>query len=367
MVQGIVLIFTLLGMNSGMAARPTIEGLFRNGDNAELIGETSIIAFEIESLNTLQPKASESTAPLDEDELNDSPKPLQLLELPATTPSEVPVDEKRYIKLHFRQMANGRTKLLQAEYSGAEMNSSELLQIKKYKNFGRKLAKEERDNTNLFYSLVMMFALNESKPLSRLFKMYNLDFLENREVMNEEKVKLYQRYKEYLTSIKEDKYLKDELVSPMAPEEVEEKTLIQEILSSAMYRSSDRIKLVQQNGDFFWQLSLEKTMALFFNHSHRLQMLHTQFGAKRYVIYCGEYVLYNGVHSLPQNIRIELDDGTGYIVKIIKYSNFEDRKRSFNQRVDGYNKILSKLQTGRKESGQAAPPPPSFRLLNFIY
>jgi hypothetical protein len=370
LLQWSTLILVLLWLESGIAAKPSIEGLFRNGDNAELIGETAVLSLEIESLKSnliptnIPEGEQESEAGISTDGESEEPLATNVTSGAEEFTAE---EEHRFIKLHFRQTANGSVKLMQAEYTGAEMKRSQLVQIKTYHNFGRQLDKEERDQTKLFYSLMMMFALNDSRPISALLKKHNLDFLENREIMNEEKVQLYKRYKEYLTSIKEDKNLKEELISPLTPEEEEEKVLTQEILKMAMYRSSDRIKLVKHDGDFFWQLSLERSSAMFQNQSHRLQMLHTQLGERRHTIYCDEYVLYNGVHALPKEIRVELDDGSAHRVKIIRYSNFEDRKKSFIDRVSGYNEVLLKRSKKLQESGDKPLTLPPYQRLNFIY
>ncbi len=323
----LIICFTsLCCFSSVMGAVPNTEGLFRNPNNPDLAGnfvETNILFEELgneEDSKGLNLKMEGRAGLI-----------------------------KRYLKLIFSVDKDKRIRTVQIEYDGKKMRDSEISQVTYFPNLLSKLKKDANLSRVLFYSQIFMFALNDSRAISNFFKRSNSDYELNKELLNIEKLALFKRYKRYLSAIRKNKDLKQSINSPLQSSDDEKKLKIKEILSSRTYRESNKVKLIREDGKFYWSLDLMRIKALFENKSHRIKslFLETKIGNISYEF--GEFISLNGLHELPKYIHFKVAEEKKYKISFLSFKNFlsKSKKRTIRQR---YKKWKEKLKLSREKN-----------------
>ena len=209
-----------------------MEGLFYNGDNPPLRGNT------VEVL---------------------------LLAQSASSPYREEMGESAYLHLTFFRPSDYRLDLLQVLSKGPEMTSGNILRSSLLKNLTRKMKSDHRRERVLFYSLLEMFFFNNSRSLSVLFKSVEPSFVTNQEAVNPQLWAFYQKYARHLRSVKEAK----------AQGQTAQRTMPwpKKMREQSFYRISDAVSLVKRGRGFFWAVNLEHLTAFFGNEDHRLTEL----------------------------------------------------------------------------------------------
>ena len=307
---------SLCCFSSVMGAIPNTEGLFRNPNNSDLAGnfvETKILFEELGYEGDTKAEKFKSGK-------------VGLL--------------KRYLRFVFSVDKDKRIRTVQVEYDGKKMRDSEISQVIYFPNLLSKLKKDSNLSRVLFYSQIFMFALNDSRPISNFLKRGNSDYELNRELLNMEKVSLFKRYKRYLSAIKKNKDLRLSLNSPLQSSDDEKKLKLKEVLSSRTYRESNKVKLIRENGKFYWSLDLMRVKALFENKNHRIKslFLETKIGNISYEF--GEFISLNGIHELPKYIHFTVSDEKKYKISFLSFKNFlsKSKKRTIRQRYKKWKK-----------------------------
>lgn len=328
-----LLCFCLLSFNL-LAAKPTIEGLIRNGNNPELIGNLVMVKLAIEEIpnheilqKTNMEKAEEFKATLE----------------PILMERKV---EPKYIKFVFSLEKKDKIGLIQLEYSDGSMKNEFLDKVGYFPNLIKDIDLDAKLERSLFYSLVTMFSLNDSRTMSTLFKKLDLEYKTNKELMNPEKISLLNRYKLYLGKIKESPEEKEELVNPLKPIDEERKQKVKEILGSSMYHKGNKVSLIRKGGEFFWEVALTNINALFTNDDQRIDNLKIRTIDGEIKTTFGEYLLFNGIQELPKIMMIKSLNHRIYKAKFIDYKIYNSKKK-FYKRVENYKKLLEKIKSAR--------------------
>ncbi len=301
-------LFLFIITQLSFAAIPTIESLFRNASNKEVEADTISINLTIEELTKRENEEDEKQ------------------------------NYKKFVKLLFHKNRYQTIELLQTEYSDISMKNDSLSyfyeggSIQKY-FLTKKGISVEKD---LFFGMILTLALNEEKVISNFLKKTNSDYLENKDLLNKDKMLLYNGYKRYLQSVNDEPSLKDELKSPLKPEEPEERQKIKKILASAFYTKQPSVELIKEGQSFYLLAKLEKTTAKFSNDDHKLvEISHhdigTSFNAKLF-----DYVLMNGSHEFPKFIIVTISDR--------KFKITTSSLRHVTYRPATYSKIKSSLR-----------------------
>ena len=278
------LITLIILMNMANAAIPTIEGLFRNPSNPEIDGDMVVLQLGIE----------EKEAEIKEN--------LGMFSSPNTS-EETALREKGYYKFVIKKNKSSRSyQVIQASYKSSNMYKEDLIEVKFYKNFRRKLKNETLFQRNLFYSLLTMYGLNSSTGMSDILSRYGNNYSRNREMMNKEKVGLMRRYKHYLKKIKEidEGSNIEEIESPFRPKNIELSTKVKKLLNQNMYNDTAAITLTKKAQKFYWQVTLGNIFALFSNTEHKLLFFELKDKEVSHKLYFRNYVLFNGKHQLPK-------------------------------------------------------------------
>lgn len=315
----LVIVICLTVSSTLLASYPSIEGLFRNSNNKDVQGNFSVLRLEIK-----EEKNNEASSEIVK-EISDKPR----------TPD--------YIKYIFSTETNKAPKLLQIQYNHKKMMSNAIKRVAFFPNVSEVITSDENFDRGLFYSVLLMFGLNDSKVISDILKKEDVTFKKNTELMNQDKIALLEDYKKYLIEIKENTESKDELESPLSPSNVDKLKEVKEILKSSMYKRSENLRLIRQNGKFYWKLELEKISALFDNDTHRILELDITSEEMSVKLKFANYMLLNGINEMPSDISYVTSRGKNFKIKILKYQNFENKGKKIEERAQRYKDLEQKI------------------------
>ncbi len=322
------IIISLISFNI-FAAIPTVEGLFRNSSSGEILADTVVFTVMIE--NEINKSLLDATSQSEEPESSQMEKTLDLEPL------------KKYVKYIFNLKKPGRYELLQIEYSSPSMQRAAIERVQFIPNYTNRINADNNLERSVFNSLILSYGLNDSAGINTVLKRYNSDYKLNTEVMNNEKVSILKKYKEYLIQSKESETEdSDSLKSPLKPESEEEKARVDEILKSKMYIANDQVKLIRKNNKFHWRVQLENFEALFSNESHRLENFVLKIDEKNIEVTNSEFISFNGQYNLPREFYIKSAEQTVYRVRSLDIKVFNSKTTSMSDRVKDFNKYLAK-------------------------
>ncbi|MCY4524244.1 MAG: hypothetical protein OXB84_05860, partial [Halobacteriovoraceae bacterium] len=259
------------------SAIPTVEGLFRSGSNKKIAGKIVILSAIVNKF----------------DEEGD----LKELNAPGKNLEET---EGQYVKWIFSRVNEQKIQVIQSLYDSNKMNKQSIIETFFIPHITKKVQKEPQVSRALFYSLMLMYAFNDSIGMKKLFQQYSNDFKENKEIMNQDKINLYNKYRNYLITLNKNSDLKDKLVSPLRPKNEKEREKVDKIINSSMYEDTGQVKLTRKNNRFFWEVTLKNAYALFTNEEYRLKHLQLEFPNGDAEVKAGDYSLINGHYALPR-------------------------------------------------------------------
>jgi len=319
-------------LNQALAAIPTVEGLFRNSSNREVAGEGIRISYSIEEQQNeilLQKTESEST---------DKELEVEMLKQKL---------EPVFIKQSILIGEDGNSlQSIKYIFNSAEMKNNNLINFKFAPSYNAKIISEFDINKRVFESLKAMYLLNNSSIIGTLLREKGNGYKSNKDILDVEKVRLLERYKEYLIATKEDPDLREELSSPLNPTDLEERGKVLDLMKKNMYEKTNQVSLVKKKNLFRWKVDLGTILAEFSNEDHRLKKFNLQNNGQIEVT-TGDYILFDGLHELPKVIIFKGNNDRVYKIRIISLKHYQTYKKTFSKEL----KSLSKLENEVKENG----------------
>lgn len=330
----LILLSIIISFNLN-AAIPTVEGLFRNINNKDIDGTIVVMTFQIEEKNN-QAKLNSTLESQNEEERQETLGP------------QKPI--KKYVKLFLSIENPERIEYMRVEYSGPNMSQSGVTDVSYYSNVLEEMKNDKTVERELFFSIINMFALNDSRGISQFLSRYNGDYYSNKNVLNEKKVALYNQYKNYLEKINENEELKEELKSPFKPEDPEKSAEISKTLKDSMYLKSDKVFLYKDGRQFFWKVNLDSTEALFDNNNLKLKKLVFNNGGGSINVNVGEYILFDGIHELPKIVYFKDLVERIFKVRILKYKVYAKLTKTIQERYKEMNEELTILREAKAKA-----------------
>jgi hypothetical protein len=332
-----LLILFLVSLNAHSYV-PTVEALFRNGNNAEIKSNTIVGNFTVKKIS------GETTPP------------------PVQEGQELQTRDftEGHVKLLFSKDDKEKIKLLQLYYTSPDMKLDQISEIKSFPTFKTfpKVRGLEATEQGLFYSIINTLILNDGYMMVDYLRSKGVSVRFNKEIINNDKVGLLGKYKEYLTVVKRDKDLKETLPSPLSPPDEDELSKVRGILKSPFFKESPIIKRIRQKNAFYWKVETDNFTALFSNEKRNLEQVDIQTTWGTITVYCKDYMLFNGVHEFPKYIYYKDLKGDFYQVQLLSLKHFEDTPQKYNNRLETYMRSLEK----NKEAGELFVVKPSFIL-----
>ncbi len=281
-------IFLLLAISfSTYASIPTTEGLFRNGNNADvsanLIMLKAVVSSKVSSMLMEKP-AEEISSTQEKEAITDGPKVIHAKFLLSTENGE-------------------RVQLIQALYTSGKMETDQLADVRYFSNLKEKV-KKSPPRLALFYSLLTSLALNRSEEIDTFLRLNSKNYKSNKDLVDPEKKALYERYKRYLKLIKEDESLKETMSNPMKPEDPEVAKSIEIVKNKSFMMRDENVSLLKSTNGFKWVIDLDVMSAVFDNKSHRLEKLSFGKVDKNLIFNFDDYILFDGTHELPKLVNL---------------------------------------------------------------
>lgn len=336
MTRFVYFIFTLLCfvmITDQALSWPTVEGFFRNGNNPQITGNYVQVTLKIERVyeqNILKIYANDKSSMQEDTEIEEE--------------KFLPI----YLKLIFSNEGKDQVELLQVVYGNSKMKEKSILKVDYFPNlllFGKEDKYLER---SLFYGMMAMFTLNDSKLISKFLDQNGIGFEYNKNIMNQDLLNLYQRQKDYLIAITDDKELKETLESPLWPSDNIKRLKVKNLLKQSMYKKSDLIEKIKKGLKFFWKINLETITAFFTNELHRLEELNVNSGPLTIKVNCGNYMLFDGIHELPKTTMLKDTKNRVFQITLWTLKNFNKRSNWSYQQSKKYQKILEKQKKVKK-------------------
>lgn len=320
---------TLFLSFSASASIPAVEGLFRNGDNPELTGDTVAINVVVEEVQ----------AQIESSEIEPAP---------AEEPEQQKVVAQSFYKLIFSVVKGQPLSMIQVRYTGPQLETDQVIDVKYFENLQRTFTQETSFNRLLTTSLITMHALNHSDGFNEMLKRFARDYKPNSELVNQEKRRLYSKYKQHLSE-------KDEGPSPLTPEDPEQMMVVKEVLKSRFYDNTKKAKLIRTNNEFLWEVNLDTVKAQFSHDQRMLKKMNiTNFNGEVQVD-VGPYFAANGNFQLPSFILVKHSSGEEAKISFSGYQDFNSRNKRFSERVTDYEKYLQQNLSRLREQRALLP------------
>jgi hypothetical protein len=270
-------LMTMLLMVSLHASVPTEEGLLRNLNNADIPGDFIIVKAMIKSTT---PSLAAPSSGVNEAE------------------SGVKADFYKFIIS--KENANNIS-LFQIAYSSSQMLNSQIRDVKYIPNLLSAIKKEKSYEKSLFYGIYMMLTTNQPEGMEAFLEKSGVQVVKNKNVLNEEKMKLLKAYRVYLANNRG----KSDLVSPLNPTDPQNKARVLELFRSNTFTRAKNVELVKLENEFAWKIDWKNAVGYFTNEERRFRMAEYNTGVGIVKIEASDYVLFNGVNELPKIMTIK--------------------------------------------------------------
>jgi hypothetical protein len=295
----IIVLLLCLSTTLLLAAVPTDEGLLRNPNNSELAGDVVTLKAEVRKL----------------------------------TGNADRVDHYKFVF-----SLEDKISLFQINYSGSQMLNAQIQDVKLIADLNREINKDRSIDRGMFYATISMLALNESQVMETFIGRTGSSITKNKQLINEEKIKLLRTYKSYLSS----KSGKGEASSPLNPESPEAKARVVEVFKSNTFNRSKNIELVRENGQYLWKADWKSVRAFFTNEEKRLKYIEFVDLNANAKIEVQDYALLNNVNEFPRTVLIKDSQGDQYKMTFYFEEVKKKQEKSLSDRFKDASKSIQK-------------------------
>lgn len=306
----VLMLIFLIQTTMIFAAIPTEEGLLRNLNNQSINGNT--VTLKLAVVKQEETKTSN--------------------------------EELEYYKMVLTNEENPQ--VFQIKYSNSQMLLNQIVDLKYISNLTMQIKSEKNPDRSLFYSALALVALNNSVPLENTLIKNGVNVVKNKNLINEEKMKLLRQYRSYLSTNKG----KGEVNSPLNPTDPAIRSKNLEVFKENTYKKSGNIKLIRENNEFYWRADWKNIVGLFSNEERRLRSIKFNNGEVETSIDLSDYVSFNAVNEIPKNIYVKDLSGQNFKIQIyaeeVKSSSkekslverFEEAKKQAPKNLGNENK-----------------------------
>lgn len=288
----------IFSLNATMAAIPTEEGLLKNLNNPQPIQGQTIIKLKV--LGADEGKA------------------------------------EAFYKVTLTNENPNTIQVLQQKYNGAQMNNTQLKDVKFEADLLSKIRREKASEKTLFYSSLMFLVFNKGTGIESLIEKNGGAVTKTRTMYNEEKLRLLRNYKVFLAGGKG----KSEADSPLNPQDPKEKQRVQELFRSNSLRPSPNIQLTKLGSEFLWAADWKSVMAYFTNEERRLRILDLQATDAASKIEFDQYGMLNGVNEFPKAMAVVSKEGAVYRIQVLSVESRGNKEKSIASKVEELKKIF---------------------------
>jgi hypothetical protein len=225
--------------------------------------------------------------------------------------------------------------LLQVDYSNSQMLGSQIKDVKYIPDLLTAIKREKSIDRGMFYSVLMMLATNRSQGVETFLEKSGIQVVKNKNVLNEEKMKLLRSYRTYLANNKG----KGEANSPLNPPDPQNKAKVIELFRANTFERSKNIELVKQDNEFMWKVDWKSVQAYFTNEERRLRKMEYVNGDLSTKLEANDYILFNGTNELPKFITFKDSKGQISKLQILGLDTKTNREKKLSERYEEAKKV----------------------------
>lgn len=313
----LTLLFSVLCSLALYASIPTEEGLLRNLNNADVSGNMITIKAMVQG-STLGNVTEAEGAKLD------------------------------YYKFVLSLENPSMISLLQVNYSNGQMLNSQIRDVKYISDLVGAIRKEKSPERAMFYAALVMLTTNKSVGMEAFLEKSGIQIVKNKNITNEEKMKLLRSYKTYLLTNKG----KGEANSPLNPADPQAKAKALELFRANTFQRSKNIELTKMDNEFMWKVDWKTVQAYFSNEERRLRKLDFINGELNARLDASDYVQFNGINELPKFMIMRDTKGQTSKLQIL----------SLETKINREKKLLERYEEAKKSA-----PTPSADIYSFLF
>lgn len=308
-MKGLAFLFTLLFSLKIFAAVPTEEGLLKNLNNAGIPGNLITIKTMVQGAPIGNVTESEGT-------------------------------KTEYYKFVISLENPGTVSLLQVAYSNAQMQNSQIRDVKYISDLVTAIKREKSPERGMFYAALVMLATNRSTGMEAFLEKGGVQIVRNKNLLNEEKMKLLRAYRTYLATNKG----KGEANSPLNPADPQNKAKVLELFRANTFERSKNIELAKVDNEFMWRVDWKSVQAYFSNEERRLRKLEYTNADLNTRLDANEYVMFNGTNELPKFIFVKDTKGQTTKMQVLGLDTKTNREKKLTERYEEAKKAAPQGQ-----------------------
>lgn len=304
---------------------PTVESLFRNGSNPDVVGNGLTLNLSVSKVT------------------------------PGEESSEKGRDQEFY-KIYFTKAAGDSLKIGQSRFSESSYSDQSLNHKVYFSNFTSHTLKATPDQMErgLFMAMLNSMMLNNGSLIVNYLKNLGAPVKLNAEILNRDKVEELAKYKRYLMTVGANRAAKKTEVNPLRPDDASAKNRVDKIMDESMYVDLNQVKMGRDEGQLAWLVSAGNFEAVFSYKERFLQKLKFKSGTGDFEVICKDYWMPNGTHSLPKTMLIKSQNGEQFQVEISNLRHYVEKDQDIAARLKKWDTIL--------KGKNSADPRPEFLL-----
>lgn len=312
-MKTIILFILTLVTTSTKSYVPTVEGLFRHGNNPEVTTNALVLTASVQPHNPFV-EGAETTAP-----------PL-------------------WVKWIYNVTPHGKLKLTQLIYSSAAMSDATLLDKIYVAELSPQSFPGAQTERGLFLALLNSILINDGSFMIDFLQHHGVSVAANTEILNQEKIALLTRYRSWLSQTKGGRVAGTE-ESPLAPNNPAEKERVSRIMSSPMYLDSGKVSLSRHQGEPAWHVRTENFEAFVDDAKREIRQLTLRQSSGETEISCTDPMLLNGSHRVPKRLIVKTTLDQHYAVTLLSLRHFNETQADLLARLQRYDQVLGAKKT----------------------
>ncbi len=307
-MKRILVIIVLFSLNA-YSYVPTVESIFRNGNNPDMTQNAAMVTLKITPVNPLAEKGEQAQG------------------------------VSTWVKLVYHIGGGGRIKLSQLTYKTSSMvdssaDSKVFFSELSPNSFDQSIEMSER---GLFYSLFNSLIINDGSFITQFLKTRGINVSLNSEIINQEKKHLLERHKSWLVKTKGGRQVEGD-ESPLSPSSPIEKERVNQIMALPMYASNGQVSLVRFAGDAAWNIKADAFEAWVGDSNREIKQMVYRTSSGEAELIARDYINYNGTTPIPRLITFKNTKDQNYTIEPIAVRYFSESGQELVNRLKRYDK-----------------------------
>ncbi len=322
-----VLLASLFLVTTARAYVPTVESLFRQGSNPDLISNGVSVSMVVKKV--IPGERAEGSTVADVSLLADD-------------------KSESFYKLFLTKASGDTIKVAQARFGDRSFSEKTIRHKIYYPNFTPYTVKAnvEQIEKGIFFSLIHSLTMNNGSHLVSYLKTLGVPVKLNNDLINRSKVELLADYKRYLTVISKSRSARETEANPLKPEDPAARTRVEQLLKESMYVDQGQVKLGRDEGDMAWLVTAGAFEAVVSYKDREVKRVRFKSAAGDLEILCEDYWLANGTHRMPKTIILRNFSGVTYQIEVSSLRHYTESGDDLVKRLRSWDENLKGKDTG---------------------